>query len=194
MSSIPFGFLRALPRPLAAVGILGLAAMPALAQRPPLLRHLADVKTLPGTLVAEVRLPAAETPMGISAYRVRHVTLPEPVRARVRGRAEEVREGWHVTVAFARPLTVRGQAFSLVIDGHWCGFLQEAFDLKTADTVCFDAALIRDEAAVGVTYRSVQIARPGDEAEALLGPEGVLAEEGDDIHYASARLRLQVAR
>lgn len=194
MSSLRVGLLRTPLRALVAAGVLGLAAGPALAQRAPMLRHLADVKSLPGTLVAEASLHAAETALGITGYRVEHVTLPEPHRVSQQGRTREVQEGWLVTVTFAHPLTVRDQAFSLVIDGRWCGFLQEAPDLHSADTVCFDGTLIREEAAVGVTYRSIQIASGAAEAERLLGPDASLADEGEAIHYASARLRLQGAR
>jgi hypothetical protein len=195
MSSIRFGFRHALPGALAAAGILGLAAAPAFAQRPPL-RHLADVKTLPGTLVAQAQLAQPETALGITGYRIEHVTLPEPASVRLRGRAQDVTEGWHVTVTFARPLTVRSQAFSLVFDGRWCGFLQEAPDLKSADAVCFEAELIRDGAALGVTYRGIQITSRDTEPEAAspLAPEAVLAQEGEDLHYVSGRLRLQEAR
>jgi hypothetical protein len=193
MSVIQLGFLRPLPGALAAVGVL-LAAGPALAQRAPLLRHLADVKGLPGTVVAQAKMPSPETALGIIGYRVEHVALPGPVRVSLQGRTQEVSEGWHVTVAFARPLTVRDQAFSLVIDGRWCGFLQEAPDLKSADTVCFDGELIRDQAALGVTYRSIEMASRGAEAERLLGPEAALAGAGEALHYASVRLSLQEAR
>ena len=181
------------PRALAAAALLGLMAGPAWAQGAPRLRHLADVKNLPGTLVAQAKSAAPETAMKLTGYRVERVTLPEPHRVAIQGKTVEVNEGWHVTVSFAAPLTVRDQAFSLVIDGRWCGFLQEAPDLKSADTVCFDAKLIRDGAALGVSYRSIQLAS-GPEAERALGPDAFFTDEGEAVHYASARLRLQEAR
>ena len=181
-------------RPRAAVAIalaaalLGTAASPLLAQRPPV-RHLADVKELPGTLVAKVQLRASETALWITGYQVERVALPEPRPVAIQGRMTEVGEAWRVTVRFASPLTVRNQAFSLVIDGRWCGFLQEAPDLRSADAVCFDASLIREGAALGVTYRGIEIVSgPGDDR--LLGPDAVFTDEGEAVHYASARLRL----
>jgi hypothetical protein len=98
-----------------------------------------------------------------------------------------------VTVRFAAPLTVRDQAFSLVIDGRWCGFLQEAPDLLSADAVCFDGTLIRNGAALGVTYRGIQIVSgPADERR--LGPDAFFTDPGEAVHYASARLRLRRSR
>jgi hypothetical protein len=184
---------RVLPRLLAAVALLGGVGGPALAQRAPVLRHLADVKQLPGTLVAQAKSAAPETAMKLTGYRVERVTLPEAHRVSIQGRTVEVSEGWHITVSFAAPLTVRDQAFSLVIDGRWCGFLQEAPDLRSADTVCFDARLIRDGAALGVSYRSIQMAS-SPEAEAALAADAVFADSGEAVHYASARLRLLEAR
>src|SRR5262249_47658582 len=117
------------PRRLAgAVALLGLVAGPALAQQPSMLRNLADVKKLPGSLVARAQTKP-ETPMQIKGYRVEQVTLPESHLVTILGKEVEVSEGWHVTFAFAAPLTVRDQSFSLIIDGRWCGFLQEGPDL-----------------------------------------------------------------
>jgi hypothetical protein len=178
------------------VAILALSSMtarPALAQGPPRLRHLADVKKLPGTLVAQAETPAPETALRIAGYRIEHVELPEPHRVPIQGRSTEVGEGWHVTVRFAAPLTVRDQAFSLVIDGRWCGFLAEAPDLLSADTVCFDAKLIRDGAALGVTYRGIQIVSETG-AEGPLGPDARFADGDEAVHYSSARLQLLESR
>ena len=175
-----------------AVALLGAVGAPLLAQRGPV-RHLADVKGLPGTLVAQAQARAPETALRIAGYRVEHVALPERHRVRLQGRTTEVDEGWRVTVLFAAPLTVRDQAFSLVIDGRWCGFLQEAPDLLSADTVCFDASLIREGAALGVTYRGVQIVS-SPEDERLLGPDAIFTDSEEAVHYASSRLRLLSSR
>jgi type V secretory pathway adhesin AidA len=172
---------------------LGAVAGPALAERAPQLQSLADVKRLEGTLVAQAQAKKPETALGITGYRVEHVTLPETHSVAIQGRSTEVTEAWHVTVRFATPLTVRDQAFSLVIDGRWCGFLQEAPDLLSADTVCFDGTLIRNGAALGVTYRGVQIAS-GPKDEKALGPDAFFTDPGEAVHYASARLRLRRAR
>jgi hypothetical protein len=185
-------FLSALGRPVLCTAIVALlvatAGAPVTAQREPL-RHLADVKKLPRTLVAEARARAPETALRLTGYRVEHVVLPEPRLVMLQGRTTEVAEGWPVTVFFAAPLTVRDQAFSLVIDGRWCGFLQEAPDLLSADTVCFDGSLVHDGAALGVTYRGIQIVS-NPEDERLLGPDAVFTDSGDAIHYCSRRLRL----
>jgi hypothetical protein len=180
-------------RALGAAVLAGALAGPALAQRAPLLQNLADVKKLPGVLVAQAQVKAPETALGITGYRIERVTLPETHSVTIQGRSTEVTEAWHVTVRFAVPLTVRDQAFSLVIDGRWCGFLQEAPDLLSAGTVCFDGTLIRSGAALGVTYRGVEIvSSPEDEKD--LGPAAFFTDPGEAIHYASARLRLRRAR
>ena len=178
---------------LATVVLLPAAVSPALAQNPKHLRHLSDVKKLPGTLVAHAETRAPETALRITGYRVERVTLPEPHRVPIQGRSREVSEGWHVTVRFAAPLTVRDQAFSLVIDGRWCGFLAEAPDLLSADTVCFDAKLIRDGAALGVTYRGIQIVSETG-AEGPLGPDARFDDGDEAVHYSSARLQLLESR
>ncbi len=170
---------------------MGFLAAPAASQAPPL-RHLDDVKKIPGVLVAEARTQP-ETAMRLRAYRIERITLPEAYAVMVAGRRAEVTTGWHVTVSFAAPLTVRDQAFSLVIDGRWCGFLQEAPDLRSADTVCFDASLIKDGAAVGVTYRSVEIA-PSPADARLLAPEASFTDLEEAVHYSSARVQTKAAR
>jgi hypothetical protein len=171
-----------------AATLLGSVAVPLAAPQVPL-RHLADVKELPATLVALGQAAAPETALGIVGYRVEHVALPEPHLVMIQGQDTEVDEGWHITVRFAVPLTVRDQAFSLVIDGLWCGFLQEASDLLSADTVCFDASLIHGGAALGVTYRDIQIVS-GPEDERVLGPDAVFTDLTEAIYYSSERLRL----
>lgn len=179
---------RAAARMALVAALLGPVGPPLLAQRAPF-RHVVDVKELPRTLVAQAQARAPETALQIAGYRVEHVPLPERHLVMIKGRTTEVAEGWRVTVLFAAPLTVRNQAFSLVIDGHWCGFLQEAPDLLSADTVCFDASLIHEGAALGVTYRGIQIvSSPGDER--LLGPDAIFTDPGEAIHYSSLRLRL----
>jgi hypothetical protein len=187
--AVPLGSRGRAVAPVAFVAtLLGMLGTPLLAQRTPL-RHLADVKGLPGTVVAQAQARAPETALRIVGYRVEHVVLPEPHLVMIQGRTTEVAEGWHVTVRFAAPLTVRNQAFSLVIDGRWCGFLQEASDLLSADTVCFDASLIRGGASLGVTYRGVQIVSTPDE-ERLLGPDAVFTDAAEAVQYFSMRLRL----
>lgn len=174
-----------------ATFLLAVFARTASAQAPPLL-HLDEVKKLPGVLVAEARTKA-ETLLQIRAYRVERLTLPQAYTVKIQGRSTEVTAGWHVTVSFAAPLTVRDQAFSLVIDGRWCGFLQEAPDLLSADTVCFDGSLIKDGAALGVTYRSLEILSPPAD-ERLLAPDVSFPDVGEAVHYSSARLRLKAAK
>lgn len=197
MSSIRHRFPRtpggSAGRALVAAVLLGAIAGPALAQRAPQLQNLADVKKLEGTLVAQAEAPRPETALRITGYRVERVTLPEPVGVMIQGKSTEVSEAWHVTVRFGAPLTVRDQAFSLVIDGRWCGFLQEGPDLLSADAVCFDGTLIRNGAALGVTYRSIQIGS-GREDEKALGPDVFFTDPGEAVHYSSARLRLRKSR
>ena len=191
----PVTFRRALSAT-AALAAWPLVASPTSPQDQPapVLSHLADVKRLPGPVVAEAKLPAPETAMGITGYRLRHVALPRPHRLALPGWTKEVSEGWHVTVTFDRPLKVRDQGISLLIDGRWCGALQPASDLKAADTVCFDAALIREGAALGVTYLNVPALSEGPEAERALGPGAAFPNEALAVHYASARLHLQEPR
>jgi hypothetical protein len=153
----------------------------------------AEIKKLAGTMVAESVSPVPETPMAIRGYRVERKALAQAVPARIGGKTVEVAQAWHVTVLFARPLTVRNQAFSLVVDGVWCGFLQEAPDLRSADTVCFDSGLFKEGAAIGVTYRGITI--EPEPAEPAVNPEVALEAEGETpIHYASTRLRLGTVR
>jgi hypothetical protein len=178
-------------RPCGAFALLLSASQAAvgLGATPP---SIADMKKMPGEIVAEARLDAPESPLRMTGYRVEKLRLSEPVSVPIEGRRVETQDAWRVTVAFARPLTVRDQAFSLVIDGQWCGFLNEAPDLRSADAICFNAALIRDGAALGVTYRTISIHQPADAREAA-GPDADLA--GDEpIHYASARLELRGGR
>jgi hypothetical protein len=182
-----------LPRLLEA--LLGLALLGAPAafgqERGP--RTLTDLKSLPGPVVAE-SVPAAGTPDGEQAvvgYSVRRLALPRPWRVTLAGQTENVTQAWHVTLHFARRLTVRSQAFSLLIDGRWCGFLAEAADLRSADAVCFDPTLVRSGATLAATYRAVTILPAGDET----APEVEFDGDGDEpLLRAAAPLQIQEVR
>jgi hypothetical protein len=178
-------------RPCATLALLlsGSLSGPSLAAAPP---SIADMKKMPGEVVAEARLAAPESSLRITGYRVEKLQLSEPVTVPIEGRRVQTQEAWRVTVDFGRPLTVRDQAFSLVVDGRWCAFLNEAPDLRSADGICFNAALIRNGAALGVTYRTISIQSPADRRD-LAGPDADLAGE-EPIHYASARLQLRDGR
>jgi hypothetical protein len=155
---------------------------------------LSQLKKLPGATVAQAQAAAPETPLGLSGYTVRELTFGSPVKARVAGASADVTRAWHFTIAFARPLVVRDQAFTLVIDGRPAGFLQEAPDLLSADAVVFDPSVIRDGARVGVTYQGVVLARLGAGEEAV-NPEIRLSDaDSSSIHYAAQPLRLAVTR
>jgi hypothetical protein len=173
-----------------ATAALAISGVPAIAQplgRPP---TLLDLKGLAGPIVAEART-APETPMGITGYQVRRLALPNAWIARLDGDSVSVSQAWHVTVFFAKPLSVRDQAFSLAIDNQWCGFLAEAPDLLSADAVCFDARLIDDGKAVGVTYRPVTIAPPDQDVGAFAPAARLETQDSEPIHYSTARLRLR---
>jgi hypothetical protein len=152
---------------------------------------LAELKKMPGRIVAENHHAAPETPMKLKGYRVEKLSFPA-MSARVEGATVQVTEGWRITAFFDQPLTVRNAAFSLVLDGKWCGFLAESPDLLSADAICFNSSLVRDGAAVGVTYRNVHIKSP-QEPSGLTGPvaDAVLEDQGEAIHYSSAKIRLK---
>ena len=160
-------------------------------------RNLADLKNLPGPVVAEA---APDTGAGVSAdeqavtgYRVRHLSLPSPWLVTLGGHKARVSEAWHVQLLFARPLTVRNQAFSLVLDGRWCGFLAEAPDLRSADTVCFDPALMRTGAILAATYRPVTITSSDETTQ--VAPEADFENEGTEpLLQAATPLQLQEPR
>ena len=181
---------RIIPLAAAAAALLpAIAASPA-AQAGPAPVSLAALKRLPGVTIARATARIPETPMKISGYRVERLSLPAPVAVAIGRSRREVQEAWRVTVSFAAPLTVRDQAFSLVIDGRWCGFLAEAADLRSADALCFEPGLIRDGATIGVTYRGITI-EPREDA-GLVGPDAQMDPAGEEpIHSSSTPLRLQ---
>jgi len=171
-------------------------AAPGWAQSPPHRdARVWEIQRLAGPVVASAHTKVAEGSMGLAGYRVREVALAAPVTANVAGRAATVSRAWHVTVYFDRALTVRNQAFTLVLDGRPAAFLQESADLRRADAVVFDASLVREGAALGVTYRGVEITRPAPAAEERAAPETQLTGDGSiPIYYSSRPLRLQKAR
>lgn len=152
-----------------------------------------ELKTMPGRIVAESHRATPETPMKLKGYRVEKLTFP-PISARVEGATVQVSEGWRITAFFDEPLTVRNAAFSLVLDGKWCGFLAESPDLLSAHAICFNSSLVREGAALGVTYRGVHIKSP-QEPSALTGPvagaDAALEAQGEAIHYFSAKISLR---
>jgi hypothetical protein len=164
------------------------AALPASASFAATQPSIFSIKDLPGETVAEAHTDAAETVMGLQGYRVERVRLQQAATVNVEGRSVETRVAWRVTVYFGRPLVVRDQLFSLAVDGHWCGALQEAPDVLSAATVCFNGALFKEGAAVGVTYRSISIVPPADSNETA--PRATVFAGDEDIHYSSVRLRI----
>ncbi|HEU4391946.1 MAG TPA: hypothetical protein VFV34_29440 [Blastocatellia bacterium] len=152
---------------------------------------ITDVKQLPGELVADVQNTVPETAMRIRGYRVERVLLPQAQNVRIEGKRTTVQQAWRMTVFFSEPLTVRSQAFSLAIDGRWCGFLAESEDLMSADAICFNTDLVRDGARLGVTYRGVTIQQPSDADQAVNPLADLELEESEPIHYAGVPLRLK---
>ena len=152
---------------------------------------ISDIKQIPGQLVAEAENPSPETAMKIKGYQVERVPLPQPQTVRIEGKRMTVRQAWKVTVHFDEPLTVRSQAFSLAIDGHWCGFLSESADLRSAEAICFNSELVREGAAIGVTYRGIAIEQPSDTDQVVNPLAEFEPEGGEPIHYSSVKLHLK---
>jgi hypothetical protein len=182
---------------LALLGLL-MAATPALAfGQAQEARTLLDIKALSGEVVAESTpdsVDVVDTTQALTGYRVRHVAWRNPWLVNLEGRRTRVREAWHVQVFFARPLSVRNQAFSLVVDGRWCGFLAEAPDLRSADAVCFDPGLMRTGASLAASYRSVVIARPSDDEEWVAPEADFEGAASEPMYVAAAPLQMKEVR
>lgn len=150
---------------------------------------ISSLQKLRGTIVADARSAAPETPMRITGYTVEKLVLPRAVYAWVKGGRVVVRDAWRIAIRFDEPLTVRNQAFSLAIDDAACGFLQERPDLLSASSICFDSALLRNGASIGVAYKTVRITPHDDEPRAV-NPD-VIYDGPEPIYYFSVLLRLQ---
>lgn len=112
---------------------------------------MSDLLKMPGKVIAESNALAATGKLKVKNYRVEELTLPAPVEVEVGGKRVEVARAFRLTVK-GGPFPVRALPPVVWIDDVAVGYGVESEDLDAITAVTFDASLLRDGAAISVSY------------------------------------------
>lgn len=112
---------------------------------------MSDLLKMPGKVIAESDAPRAAGKFKVKNYRVEELTLPEAVSVEVKGKRVETSRAFRVTVT-GGPFPVRALPAVVWIDDVAVGYGVESEDLDAITAVTFDESLIRDGAAISISY------------------------------------------
>jgi hypothetical protein len=130
------------------------AALPARAQDAPDNRQeptMSELMKMPGKVIAESNAAAPAGRLKVKNYRVEELQLPAPATVEVGGKRVEVSRAFRVTVT-GGPFPVRALPAVVWIGDEAVGYGVESEDLDAITAVTFDASLLKDGAAVYVSY------------------------------------------
>lgn len=113
--------------------------------------NMTDLLNLPGKTLAEGANKRAAGKFRVASYRVEEVTLPHSVEAEVGGVRTEVNKAFRITIT-GGPFPVRALPPVLWIDDVAVGYGVESEDLDRITAVTYDASLVREGAAIYLSY------------------------------------------
>jgi len=143
--------------------LIAAAISPALAQQDhssPVVREnlMADLMKMQGRLLGEGRNTRPTGPLNLTKYRVEELSLPQSVSVELHGKAVEVDKAWRVTI-IGGPFQVRALPPVIWIDDVPLGYGAENEQLSEISTVIFDRSLLREGAAISLSYGESKNAR-----------------------------------
>ena len=137
----------------AIVMMLSLVAVTANAQRSRTEDDLstAEIMNLSGRTVGEGLNVEPSGPLNLKSYRVEEVSLPRAKRVTLNGERLMVETAWRITVT-GGPFAVRAMPAVIWIDGVAVGNAIENEDLSAISVMTYDRSLLREGAAIAVSY------------------------------------------
>ena len=112
---------------------------------------IAQMHKLAGRLLAQGKngQPAGE--LKLRSYLIEEITLARPLRVEIGALKTEVSRGWRLTVT-GGPFVVRAMPVMVWIDNVLLGYGVESTDLQKISVITFDRSLLRDGAAIALSY------------------------------------------
>lgn len=119
---------------------------------------MADLMKLPGKLLGEGRNTQPVGPLKLTKYRVEELSLEQSIKVELGGRTVQVDKAWRVTVV-GGPFPVRALPPVIWIDDVPLGYAAENERLSEISVITFDRSLLRQGAAIALSYGDSKDAR-----------------------------------
>jgi hypothetical protein len=119
---------------------------------------MADLMKLQGRLLGEGRNSLPVGPLKLTRYRVEELSLPQSVKMELRGKTVEVNKAWRVTIV-GGPFQVRALPPVIWLNDVPLGYGIENESLSEISVITFDRSLLREGAAVSLSYGENKDAR-----------------------------------
>jgi hypothetical protein len=112
---------------------------------------IAQMHKLAGRVLAQGKNDQPAGDLKLRSYLVEEVTLARPLQVEISGLKTEVSRGWRVTIT-GGPFVVRAMPAMVWIDDVLLGYGVESADLQKISVITFDRSLLRDGAAIALSY------------------------------------------
>lgn len=119
---------------------------------------MADLMKTQGKLLSEGRNAQPVGPLKLTRYRVEELSLPQSIKVELGGRTVQIDKAWRVTV-IGGPFQVRALPPVVWIDDVPLGYGAENDQLSEISVITFDRSLLRDGAAIALSYGENKDAR-----------------------------------
>jgi hypothetical protein len=119
---------------------------------------MADLMKLPGKLLGEGRNTQPVGLLKLTKYRVEELSLPQSMKVELGGRTVQVDKAWRVTI-IGGSFQVRALPPVIWIDDVPLGYAAENENLSEISVITFDLSLLREGAAIALSYGENKEAR-----------------------------------
>lgn len=112
---------------------------------------IAQMHKAPGKLLAQGKNDQPAGELKLRSYVIEEITLARSLQIEIGGIKTEVSRGWRVTIT-GGPFVVRAMPAMVWVDNVLLGFGVESADLQKISVITFDRSLLRDGAAIALSY------------------------------------------
>lgn len=119
---------------------------------------MAELVKLRGKILSEGRNTQPVGPLKLTRYRVEELSLPQSIKVELGGRAAQVDKAWRVTI-IGGPFQVRALPPVIWVDDVPLGYAAENEQLSEISAITFDRSLLREGAAIALSYGENKDAR-----------------------------------
>ena len=135
----------------AATSLPSAKAQQPLAQSPDNDVAIAQMHKLAGRVLAKGKNDQPAGELKLRSYMVEEVSLARPMQVEISGLKTEVSRGWRLTIT-GGPFVVRAMPAMVWIDNVLLGYGVESTDLQKISVITFERSLLRDGAAISISY------------------------------------------
>ena len=112
---------------------------------------ISQMHKLGGRVLAQGKNDQPAGELKLRSYLVEEVSLARPLQVEISGLKTEVSRGWRLTIS-GGPFVVRAMPAMVWIDNIFLGYGVESTDLQRISVITFERSLLRDGAAIAVSY------------------------------------------